>query len=243
MLEVHVYAGGFGLLSMSPYCVHVEAWLRFADIPYKRQIGLQHKSPKKVLPWATDDGALLPTPPELVERLTELTGDRLEGAARATHALVHESLYWAFVYSRWGDPVGIAAMTPVVESRAPKGTAWALVPLFRRGIQAMLERRGLMSQPIEAIYANATQDIRALSAILGDAQWFSGDAPGMLDARVYSVTANVLGAPIDSPLKQELERAANLVAHCARISTTYFPGGEDEQQRDPVARSPRVRPG
>ena len=101
MLELHVYAGGFGLISMSPYCIHVEARLRFAGIAYARALGLQHQAPQKVLPWAKDGDALLANPRELGARVSELTGQRLEGAARATHALVDECLYWAFVYSRW----------------------------------------------------------------------------------------------------------------------------------------------
>ena len=35
---VHVFPGGWGLSSASPFCVKLETWIRMVDIPYRLEI-------------------------------------------------------------------------------------------------------------------------------------------------------------------------------------------------------------
>ncbi len=77
----------------------------------------------------------------------------------------------------------------------------------------------------EQILEDARAGFAALSALLGDDEWFFGaEGPGLLDADVFAYTHLLLGGGVkwrDAVLGECLAEFANLVAHERRL---YFLG-------------------
>lgn len=78
------------------------------------------------------------------------------------------------------------------------------------------------------IYADAESAVSALSAVLGEDEWFFGaEEPGYFDAAVFGYTHLVLATEWDegeAGLMRAVKGHANLVAHEERICRTCFPG-------------------
>lgn len=69
----------------------------------------------------------------------------------------------------------------------------------------------------------------ALSALLGDEEWFFGaDRPGLFDASVFAYTYLLFGG-LEWPeksLQERLRRWRNLVEHKERIAARCYPDSE-----------------
>lgn len=78
----------------------------------------------------------------------------------------------------------------------------------------------------EALYAEAEDAFRALSALLKDDAWFGGaEQPGLMDASVFAYTHLLLDDKLgweDGRLNEGVRECANLVRHRARILERYF---------------------
>lgn len=74
----------------------------------------------------------------------------------------------------------------------------------------------------EEIFEFGMQDIDALSACLGDKNYFLGDKPTSLDASAFGFLINTLGCPIESPLKEHGLSKDNLRNYVERIKLKYY---------------------
>jgi len=63
----------------------------------------------------------------------------------------------------------------------------------------------------------------ALSDFLGNKPYFFGDQPTALDASAFGMLINIIGCPIESPLKEHGLTKANLKDYVDRILETYYP--------------------
>lgn len=56
-LVVHQLPGAWGLPSISPFCLKLDAYLRIADIPFRAVVdATPFKGPKRKLPWIEHEG-------------------------------------------------------------------------------------------------------------------------------------------------------------------------------------------
>ena len=68
----------------------------------------------------------------------------------------------------------------------------------------------------EEIFALGKQDIDALSASLGNKPYFLGEQPFTLDTSAFGLLINIIGCPIESPLKEYGLAKHNLVNYVDR---------------------------
>ena len=61
------------------------------------------------------------------------------------------------------------------------------------------------------------RDISAIADFLGDKPFMLGAQPTSLDATTYAFLANLLWAPIDSPLREHARALPLVDAYCRRI--------------------------
>jgi glutathione S-transferase len=212
---IHQIPAGWGLPSIGPFCLKLETYLRMVDLPYETVVdATPFGAPKGKLPWIEHDGHKIGDSGFIIEYLERKFGCDADGSlsddqrsiARSMRRLLEDNLYWTIVYDR-GVP---SAARPLI------------APVARRGVRKQLAAQGIGRHTREEIHAIGRSDIDALAMFLGDKPFLMGDEPTQLDAVAYGVLANIAVEPIASPVKDELQSRANLVAYLERVRERYF---------------------
>ena len=100
---------------------------------------------------------------------------------------------------------------------------WFVPTLARRGLIKQMHGHGMGRHQRHEIHAIGQRDITALADYLGDKPYFMGEQPCTLDATVYAFVANLLWAPVASPLQRHAQQYPQLEAYCARMRSRYYP--------------------
>jgi glutathione S-transferase len=233
LITLHQFVPTFGLPNASPFCMKLETWLRMAQLPYvapRMTLAELRKAPKGKMPYIVDHGRVLSDSTFIIDYLKAAYGDRLDAwlnaeqhaVALAFQRLLEENLYWALVYSRWIEPAGWEQTRVAFFADLPRPLKWVVPPLVRRGMRQELHGQGMGRHSPQEVYSIGQRDITALADFLGNKLFFMGDAPCTLDAAAYGFLANLLWAPVDSPLKQHARTYPQLEAHCQRMRKRYY---------------------
>lgn len=237
MLKLYQFDRTWGIPNLSPFCCKVETYLRFAGIDYEIETALPTTAPKGKLPYIVDRDITLADSRFIVNHLkscyrdldTGLT-DTESAIAVAMQRLIEEHLFWIALYSRWqytdknwqlNKTAIFSALPPIVRDLGAR--------LTRRRIQQQIYGQGTGRHQPDEIFALGKQDIDALAGFLGDKKYFFGTRPTTLDASAFGLLINIIGCPIESPLKQHGLSKSNLHNYVARIMAEYY---EDIQPRN-----------
>ncbi|MFO1329206.1 MAG: glutathione S-transferase family protein [Rubrivivax sp.] len=231
MIKVHQFAPAFGLPNASPFCMKLENYLRMAGLPFEMvNDGNVLKAPLGKLPWIDDGGKVVADTHFIIEYLKQRYGDPLDASltppqraqATAFQRLFEEDLYWAVVHTRWIDDAGWAKTRQAFFGALPPPVAWVLPALARRGLRAELRGHGMGRHPVDEIHAIGCRDIDAVADFLGDQPYMLGEQPTSLDAIAYAFLANLLWAPVESPLRRHAQSRPTLEAYCQRMKARYY---------------------
>lgn len=231
MITLHQFAPAFGLPNASPFCMKLETWLRMAGLPYTLDNrGDVFKAPKGKLPYVDDDGTPIADSSAIIEQLTRRHRITLDADLSATQCaqatafqrLFEEHLYWAVVHTRWADPAGWALTRPAFFDALPLPLRWLVPPLARRGLLAQMRGQGLGRHSPAEIHALGCQDVTAVADFLADKPFMLGDEPHTLDATAHAFLANLLWAPVDSPIRRHAQGRPTLEAYCQRMKSRFF---------------------
>ena len=72
------------------------------------------------------------------------------------------------------------------------------------------------------IHAIGCSDVTAVADFLGDRAYMLGDTPSSLDATAYAFLANLLWAPLDTPIRRHAAARPTLEAYCQRMKARYW---------------------
>ena len=231
MIRLFQFAPALGLPNASPFCMKVETYLRMAGLPFEAvNHGNPLKGPRGKLPYIDDGGTVVADSSFIVGHLKRVHGDPLDGWLTPTlHAqglafqrLMEEHLYWAVVHTRWAEPAGWAVTRPGFFGQLSPPLRWVFPLLARRGLLSQLRGQGLGRLKREEILARGSADIIAISDFLADRPYLLGDKPSSYDATAHAFLANLLWAPLDTPLRQLARSRPNLDAYCQRMKARYF---------------------
>lgn len=232
-LIVHHLAGAWGLPTVSPFCLKLDAFLRIAEIPHRSvTAATPFAAPKRKAPWIEHEGKAIGDSSFIIDYLrTRFKVDpdsSLAPAQRATaHALkrlIEENLYWTMVYDRWIVDANWKIFRDVVLGGVPIPVRYAIAPVARRGVRHQLRGHGIGLHSSEEIHAIGRRDIDALADFLADKLFFMGDQPTEIDATAYGQLVNIMEAPIASPVKTHALSRLNLVAFNQRFRNRYYGG-------------------
>lgn len=232
MIRLHQFAPAFGLPNASPFCMKLETWLRLAAVPYQAvNDGNVFKAPKGKLPWIEDGAQRLADSSFIIRHLQQQGhGVALDAwlspaqraQALAWQRLVEEHLYWVVVHQRWIQPEGWALTRKAFFAGLPAPLQAVVPALARRGIRAELRGHGMGRHDDGEILELGLQDLGALADFLGDKAFMLGEAPCTLDACTFAFLANVLWAPLDTPLRRAALARPALDAYCTRMRQRAF---------------------
>lgn len=230
-LTVYQLPGVWGLVSLSPFCLKLDAFLRMTAIPHRAVIvAAPFAGPKKKAPWIEHGQLKLGDSSFIIDHLTQAFGvdpDRhltaaQRGQAVAIQRLVEENLYWAMVHDRWVREENWPILKGSVLGRIPTPIRTLIAPLARGGVQKQLKGHGLGLHSDSDIQDIARRDIGALASMLGDQAWFFGPEPSLADATVFSLLANIRYPAFASPMKSMIEAHPRLAAFVDRFRDRFY---------------------
>jgi glutathione S-transferase len=232
VIRLHQFAPAFGLPNASPFCMKLETYLRMAALPYELvNSGDVLRAPKGKLPFIDDDGTRVADTSFIIEYLKGRYGDPLDAAltpeqravATAFQRLLEENLYWAVVQTRWIEDAAWPKTREAFFGALPVPLRWILPPLARRGLRSEMRGHGMGRHSAAEIHAIGCRDVTAVADFLADKPFMLGEAPTSLDAIAYAFLANLLWAPVDSPIQRHARTRPTLEAYCQRMKARYFP--------------------
>ena len=230
-LIVHHLPAAWGLKSISPFCLKLDAFLRMTAIEHKSVVdGTPFAAPKGKLPWIEHEGRKIGDSGLIIEYLKARFGADPDsgltpaerGAALALRRLIEENLYWVMVHDRWMVDSNWAMFRDIVLGGVPAAIRPIIAVIARRGVRRQLRGHGIGIHTADEIHAIGRRDIAALSAVLGAKPFFMGDTPTEIDATAYGLLANIIAAPTVSPVKQDALARLNLVAFVDRFNMRYY---------------------
>lgn len=230
MIKLFQFAPAFGLPNASPFCMKLETYLRMVGLPFELvNSGDVMKAPKRKLPYIDDAGTVVADTGFIVDYLKGRYGDVLDAAlapqeralSTAFQRLMEENLYWAVVHTRWVDDAGWAKTKEAFFGAMPAPLRWIVPTLARRGLIAELRGHGMGRHSAEEIHAIGCRDLTAVADFLADKPYMLGEQPTSLDATAYAFIANVIWAPVDSPLQRHALARPTLQAYCQRMKARY----------------------
>jgi glutathione S-transferase len=225
----------WGLPNFSQACLKLETWLRMAGIPYEAAPGDLRAAPKGKVPYILDDGELLGDSTLIIEHLKAKYGKDPDAplgkseraVSLAFRRMIKENLFWSTHYSRYFDdrgwPIYKSLLIQLFVPDAPAPEQERRMAEFQEYMRGQINGHGMGRHTQEQIYQIGVADITAVADFLGDKPFFMGEAPTTVDATVYGHIANILAAPIESPLKEHGLKQPNLVRHCERMLETFYP--------------------
>jgi glutathione S-transferase len=237
MIKLHQYNPTFGLPNASPFCLKLETYLRMAGLPYEApRFSMQDfsKAPKGKFPYIDDNGKIVADSTFIIDYLKATYGAKYEPAldgwlndeqraiARAFQRLLEENLYWAVVYTRWVEPTGWAITKAAFFPDLPIPLKWFVPELGRRGLIKAMHGHGIGRHSEAEIMEIGKRDITAVADFLAEKPYFMGSQPCSFDATAYGFLANLVLAPIESPLKKHALQYPQLAAYCERMRNKYF---------------------
>jgi glutathione S-transferase len=231
MIQVHQFAPALGLPNASPFCMKLENYLRMAGLPFELiSDGNVMKAPLGKLPYIVDGGKTVVDTQFIIDHLKATYGDPLDATmtaaeralATAFQRLFEEDLYWAVVHTRWVDEDGWRKTREAFFGALPVPLRWILPPLARRGLRAQMRGHGMGRHSADEIHAIGGRDVDAVADFLADKPFMLGEQPRSLDACAYAFLANVLWAPVESPIRDRARARPNLEAYCQRMKARYY---------------------
>jgi glutathione S-transferase len=230
-LIVHQIPSAWGLPSIGPFSLKLEAYLRIAGIPYVAVIdATPFKGPKGKLPWIEHEGKKIGDSGFIIEYLQQRFGcdpnaclsPAERGIALAMRRLLEENLYWTLVFDRWMVAANWPLTKGAVLGRIPLPLRMVIAPIARRGVRRQLEGHGIGLHSPDEIHAIGIRDVNAVADFLGDKPYLMGAAATEVDAVAYGILANIMLVPVTSPVKDAALGRANLAAYVARMRERYF---------------------
>ncbi len=231
MIKLIQFPRMLGLPNPSPFCIKVEVLLKMAGLAYECEfVANPGKGPKGKLPAIVDDGQAIGDSEIIRWHLERKYGvDFDKGLSPTERAVGHafarmaeERTYWVLVYSRWIEDANWPLFRDTLFAGMPGLVRGLIGPQVRKRVRRMLRAHGLGLHSRDEIYAMGAKDIDAVSTQLGAKPFLLGPEPASVDAAVWPYIVGTLVPPLASPLKQAIQKHANLVEYSERMRARFF---------------------
>ena len=231
MIQLHQFAPAFGVPNPGPFCMKVEGVLRLAGLPYTTVTQPDpRKGPLGKLPFIVDGDQRLADSSRIVDYLRAEYGfdadDGLDASTRAVHrafiALLEDRLYFALVWLRWIDEHNWPLIRDTYFGSLPVPLRQLVPRIARAQVRRDLHGQGMGRHDHEFIVETARRDWAALSEYLGDAPFFGGEKPALLDVVAVAMLANFVRGVVRSPVRDALAADARLMGYLDRSMKRLF---------------------
>lgn len=230
MLELHQPPPAWGIPNMSPFCVKLETYLKMAKIPYTKPKFDFKKAPKGKIPFIKIDDKFIGDSGLIIDLLKEKFGDPLDswlGTEQKAHnlalqRLTEEHLYFAAAYLRWYDEDSFAHVKEVLKKIMPPLIGSFIIKKLRKGFLSSIKAQGVARHSREEIIKLLSDDLRAVSVLLGEKKYFAGDRASSIDATMYGFMIQQYYVPWKTPVHELAESLPNLKNYCERMKKEFW---------------------
>jgi glutathione S-transferase len=231
MITLYSFPGPGNLPSASPFCFKLETYLKLAGLDYKTVFpATPGKAPKGKLPYIEDSGRTIADSGFIIDHLKKIHGDPLDQdmseAERATalafRRLFEENLYWCMLYARWFDEANWPEAKRAIFGKMPLPLRLFVPAIVRGSLKKQIMGHGMGRHGKAEIYRIALDDLKAVSAFLGDKTYFMGEKPRSIDATAHAFLTTFLYSKAEVPIRAEMNRLVNLKAYCERLHRETF---------------------
>ena len=233
-IEVFAFgpAWGIPIPSPSPFGLKLLTWMRMYEVPYVLRIANNPgQGPKKKSPWAKIDGQLIGDSELIIARLKASAGRDLDqglsprdrGVALSVQRMLEDHYHQVWEHQLF---ILDAAWERGKEffDQLPPVVRVLVRTLVRGDLRKQLHARGVGRHSDDEIAAMGIADLEAIDALLGDNDFFFGDAPTDIDATVFGFLAVTYYIPSPSRVFEYLRSRPRLTAYCDRMLQRYFAG-------------------
>merc|ERR1711963_1069353 len=248
--------------SISPACLKVETWLKLNGIKYEN---INHnsklRSKRGLLPFVELNGEEICDSDFIIKQLATKFGKEDPGVnlsadqKNVQHAMVtmvENHLQWAIMHWRVrnvdntlkGFQLDLQNMMGTKMPAALLNFAFKHT-MIRKGMKKV-KAAGFNGYTAEEIEQFGKEDIKVLSDLLGDEQFFFGDDPNHLDLVAFSQLALVLNVDdsengVKCPLKEFINaECTNLVGHYNRMKDRAWGDHWDEAIGEKMELNPHI---
>ena len=199
----------FGLPNASPFCLKLEAFLRWQKIPFQIKNALPFEGPYKKVPFVNYQGNQLGDSSHIIETLIKDNqiqySESLDLAiGHSFQRVVEEHLYWTVVYFRWQDDNAWPTLRDAFFGHIPTFLRPFIINSARKQATRALAAQGIGRLPKEMIIARATSDLAALDRHLQQQPYIAGEQMTHYDLAVWAVLSQL----VDCDLKIQLTDVA-----------------------------------
>jgi glutathione S-transferase len=235
-------AWGIPFFNVSPFACKLEAWLCITGLPYKTvQVNSMGKAPKGKIPWMVLGDVVMGDSELIIKYLSQRFNVDPDGELSALER-AHTKAYCAMLEEHYHQIwEGFTFVDDTSEEISREVFKSAPAPIrslvrgkLRRHLKKHLHERGISRHSHDEIMAMGIQDLEALSAFLGDRDFFFGDKPHYLDCSAFGFVELTLAQPPLTAVHKRAHELENLVAFCDRMRTLCF--GQAGQEK-PDARA------
>ena len=206
-----------------PACIKVETYCRMMKIPYQNvyKTGTDQKLPYIEYQGETKKHNLLGFLNSKFEVDADANlNDKDKACSRAFQCMAEENTFWSLMYYRWVDNFAetkkyFKGLDVVRKNVRPK--------LDQGKCVKCLEAHEIGKHNKEEIYAIGEKDLRAMSAFLGDKEFFMGSDPSTIDCTMFGLLSCLLHTAESSPLAKVVkEDLKNLGDFCDRMKLNFW---------------------
>jgi len=222
--------------SASPFCLKVENWLRMTGVSYENvDHKMKWKSKKGQLPFIELNGDEIADSTIIIRELSKhfdkdldegLTEEQ-KNVSHAFESMLNNHTSWVFRWWRYNNPgeflnTAQLDIKRTLNSRLPNAL---LNVIFRIGFKKNVQQavgHGLGRHTDKEIYDFGKSDLKALSQLLADKEYFFGKEPHLLDCVAFAHLTQFIYIPF-AGMKEWMEtETPNLVSLTERIKTQYW---------------------
>ena len=237
MITVYGYGPAWGLPCISPFVTKVVNYLTITGVPFefvRQDLGaLAQDSPTAKMPFIRDDGQQVNDSTRIIQYVKDKYGDKLDdhlsesdkAVGLAFQRMVEEYTYWSgIIEPRWTTVEKFKIYTPYVvgaefDDLPPEAQEGLLA--FREKIHDEHKKQGMGLRSHEDVVRCLQEDLDALSAFLGEKQFFLGEEPTSYDATIYSTFRHITDSPWDWEGRDYAKSKTNLVAYADRMRERF----------------------
>ena len=218
--------------SISPFALKLETWLRLANIKYENIFTMRFHPKTHQIPYIELNGESLSDSNLIISKLTEqfgvsldndLTREQLAMSHAATSMVENYTAQTGFHYRYGYNMARFVEFLKLAEyfNSQRAVSFWTRFQPFSTRLRNHLS--GLSRVENATVWSLASKDLAALSAWLGDKQFFHGSNPSSVDCMLFGQLAQFLYIDIGFPQKTFIEsECRNLVEFVARMKEKYW---------------------
>lgn len=229
-LKLHQHGPTPNVPCTLPSCLALETYLRMNKVPYENVYltSTKYTTNKVKMPFIEYQGDKVQDAKfciQYINKKFEVDPDKIlteeqKAICHAFQVMADENTYWSLAYYRWVDNFQDTKkyydnLGPIVKNVRPK--------MDQSKCVKCMEGHGIGKHTKEEIYSIAESDLRSVSLLLGDKEFFMGSEPTTIDCTMFGLLASFVygakGSPQEKLIQEELK---NLVDFCDRMKRDFW---------------------